>query len=306
MSLKADILLDRIALKRQITLWRALALVSFVFLLIVSVEEYTGYTPIEGDYIARMSIEGVIEDDVKRDDMVRDIIENDRIKAVIVRIDSPGGTAFGGQQLYTDLLRIAKVKPVVSVMRTMATSAAYMTALGSDHIIAREGTITGSIGVIMQSMEITEMAKELGINPITVKSGQFKATPNPFEKYTDADDKVVRLAVDSFFQMFVDMVVERRKLTPEQVTAIADGRIYTGTQALEHKLIDELGGEEEALTWLHEKRNIDDWLEIKDIKPKRVTEGLFGEVSEMVNKNIFSKFTQRLDGLVSLWQGNGL
>jgi protease IV len=228
--------------------------------------------------------------------------DNDAIKALIVEIDSPGGTSVGGEQLYVDLRDIAKKKPVVAVMRTMATSAAYMAALGTDHIVAREGTITGSVGVIVQTAEVTRLADKLGIDPITVKSGSLKATPSPIEKFNPADEAMLQDVVNDFFNYFVDLVVTRRKLTDEQLEQIQNGRVFTGRQALKVNLVDQLGGEPEALRWLGKNKKIDTELEIKTVKVKK-PENLLTDLSETISSGtILENLLGNQHGLVSIWR----
>ena len=195
---------------------------------------------------------------------------------------------------------------MVAVMRSMATSAGYMAALGTDHIIAREGTITGSIGVIMEAFEATELAEKIGIRPITLKSGPHKAAPNPLEKFTPDQERVLQSVITDFFNWFVDIVAERRNLPRDEVVELADGRIYTGRQALAAKLIDQLGGEDEARQWIEKERKIPSDLDIEDVKVKKEDPSLFETLTQMANGKIASGFLQRLDGLNAMWQPNSL
>lgn len=306
MSIHADSLIDRIRLKAQLTRWRITGIVALVFVAILLFEPDSDLGPIRGDYIARVSITGIVGDDLKLSEMLHDLRDDNYAKAVIVWIDTPGGSAVGGQQLYLDLREIAKEKPVVAVMRSMATSAGYLLALGADRIFAREGTITGSIGVIMQTAEFTELAKKLGIEPITIKSGEFKATPNPMEKYTPAQKAIMQVVIKDFFQWFVELVAERRKLDVAVATELADGRVYTGRQALTNKLIDALGGEEEALNWLEKNRKVDKELNIEDIEPQYEEPGLFAGISQMAKGKFWSGVFSGLDGLIAIWHPNFL
>lgn len=304
MALDADTLLDRMQLKHRLNTWRTIAIAIATLSVAVVFGELTGFKGINSDHIARISIEDVISDDTKRDELLEDLADDAHVKAVIVRFDTPGGTAIGGQELYLALRKISETKPVVGVMRTLCASAGYMAALGTDYLVAREGTITGSIGVIMQSFEMTDLAKTLGITPITIKSGPNKASPNPMEKLTEDQRTVIQGVVKDFFNYFTNLVSERRKLDMETVTDLADGRIFTGKQALEAKLIDDLGGESEAVKWLEETRNISKDLEIRDAKPKKDVTSLLGHLEQMIGKTIFSikKPFVTLDGLLLIWQ----
>lgn len=303
MSLNADTLIDRSYLKGQITKWRTIAILVVVLSAIFLTSRID--SPImSADYIARVSIEGVITDNIRRDKLFEELEEDDNAKAVILWVDSPGGTVVGGEQLYLNVKHLAKKKPVVVVMRSLATSAGYMATLGADKIYARRGTITGSIGVIMQAAEVTQMAEYLGIKPITVKSGPNKAAPNPFEKLTEENRAVMELVVDDFYETFVDMVASERNLDRAEALQLADGRVYTGPQALELGLIDELGGEKEAMEWLKGELKLteNEELPIRKREPEREKSSGFGGFVGQVAKSL-SIFPQiQLDGLVSIWQ----
>ncbi len=306
MSLNADTLLDRNRLKQQASKWRIIAIAVLVLSALFFLEKGSKYSPIKSDYIARITIDGVITDDPQLTKLISTTADDPHAKAVLVWLDTPGGSAVGGQQLYLDLMKLSKVKPVVAVMRSMATSAGYMAALGSDHIVAREGTITGSIGVILEAFEATELAEKIGIRPIVVKSGPYKASPNPLEKYTAAQDAVMQNVIHDFFGWFVDMVAARRNLPRDIVEKLADGRIYSGKEALKVKLIDELGVDDEAIEWLHKTHDISSSLEVKDVKIEKESDSVFDDISQMANGKIGSKLLQRLDGLKSIWQPNSL
>ena len=208
MTIDSDIIIDRKNLKRKITKWQIIALL-LVFAVIFALAEKSGggnIAPNE-DFIARIEIEGVIAEDSYRDKIIADIIKNDKAKALIVNVNSPGGTTVGGEELYQQFKDISAAgKPVVVVMKTLATSAGYLIALGSDHIIARNGTLTGSIGVIVQSAEFTDLAEKFGVKLETFKSAPLKATPSPFEKTTPAAAAAIDSVIQDFFHYFVGLV----------------------------------------------------------------------------------------------------
>jgi protease-4 len=306
MSLNADTLLDRIRLKQQVSRWRLIAIAVIIASLLFAFEKATSFSPIKSDYVARITIDDTISDDPAVTKLLAETGEDPHARAVLIWLDTPGGSAVGGQQLYLDLLRLSKIKPVVAVMRTMATSAGYMAALGTDHIIAREGTITGSIGVLMESFEVTDLAEKIGIRPITLKSGPYKASPNPTEKFTADQERVLQSVIKDFFNWFVDIVTERRHLPREKVEDLADGRIYTGRQALAAQLIDQLGGDEEAMQWLEKEKKIPHTLEIKDVKLSKESGSIFDLLFQYANGKIGARFNQKLDGLTAIWQPNSL
>lgn len=298
MSLDADIRIDRQNLKRRLAFWRVCAILALMALILVAGGHRLD--PVRGPYLARIDVAGVIIDDRDREAVLHDIAENDQIKALLVHIDSPGGTVVGGEALYQALRRVAEKKPVVAVLGTVAASGGYMTAIAADHIVAREGTVTGSIGVIFQTAEITSLLKKLGIETTAIKSAPLKASPSPLEKMTPAVRRATQALVDDMFGLFVAMVADRRGLRPETALALADGRVYTGRQAHAKKLVDALGGEGEALKWLEATRGVERGLPVRDIQTR--PEDLLWQrmTTAILGKTVFSE-RLTLDGLVSLW-----
>lgn len=301
MSLNADTLIDRSYLKGQITKWRLIA-ISVIVLSVFLLTQNLNTPLVAMDYVARVTIDGVIADDLRRDELFDDLEEDDNVKAVIVWMDSPGGTVVGGEQLYLNIKHLAEKKPVVVVMRSLAASAGYMATLGADRIYARRGTLTGSIGVIMQTAEITEMADKLGVHPITIKSGPNKASPNPLEKMTEENRAALEVVVKDFFATFVDMVAEERGLERDRVLELADGRVYTGPQAKELGLVDALGGEEDALAWLEAEGKVSADIEVRDREPRAEKPRNLAELFEQMAGSLAFFPQIQLDGLVSIWQ----
>jgi len=306
MSLDSDILLDRINLKNKLFKWRVLALVALGIMLfaLANPENNVSEKNIMTDYIASVDITGIIIDDKYRSKILKDIADDERAKAIIINVDSPGGTTVGGEELYEQIKGISESgKPVVVVMKTLATSAGYMIAVASDYIIARNGTITGSIGVIVQSAEFTDLAEKIGVKFHTFKSGPLKASPSPFEKLDPRAEEVMNDVIADFYNYFVKIVAEGRNLPEEKVRELADGRIYGGRQALELGMIDEIGGQEEALAWLVKEKNIAEDIAIEDItliEPEHpFRELFFGEMSEL---DLFRKIN--MNGLLALWNPN--
>lgn len=298
MHLQGDYALDRRRLKRRLTIWRVVAVVAAVVAVIAGLAP-TGYL-IPRPHLARVAIEGVITENRERDRALAELADDSTVAALVVHIDSPGGTVVGGETLYLRLRSIAERKPVVAVLGGLGTSAAYMTALGSDHIIARAGTITGSIGVILQTAEFTDLLNDLGITAETIKSGPLKAQPNPLEPLTPAAREAVKASVMDIFEMFVGMVQERRSLDRSSVMHLADGRVYTGRQALDNGLIDEIGGEEEARAWLQRTHDVETFLPISDVDLEGDDRTLLDLLHSSIEK-LFLSETLSLDGLVSLW-----
>lgn len=300
MAMNADTLLDRLYLKSQITRWRMIALLTAVVALVVMAEKYNPRSPIEKDFVARLTISGVVGDDQKLYDLIDDLADNHKAKAVMLWLDTPGGSAVGGEEIFLRLRELAKKKPVVAVMRSLSASAGYMIALGADYIIAREGTITGSIGVILETAEFSELIEKVGVKPIIIKSAPLKGEPSMFTKADPEGQKVLQAVINDFYVRFVDMVADRRALPREKALELADGRVFSGRTALSLKLVDAIGGEAEARKWLESQKNISSKLDIRDIEPARQM-----RFSDRIAGSFIGKFFQNsrisLDGLNAIW-----
>ncbi len=304
MSFSSDYLLDRLRLKRRLRIWQAIGVLALCGVLLALGARFNWFGP--GAHVARVWVEGVIRDDVERDQLLAELRDDDKVKAVIIRINSPGGTVVGGEALYRGLRDLAAHKPVVAVMGEVAASAGYMTALAADHIVAREGTITGSIGVLMQSANITQMMEKVGVKPVVIKSAPLKAAPNPMEEMTLEVRKVAQGVIMDMYDMFVNMVAERRHLELGEAKRLGDGRIYTGRQAKQAGLIDETGGEERALNWLESEKGVSGKLQVLDAVYGE--EELWSRGGSAMIQSFFDKTLKlkgfNLDGLLSVWHPN--
>jgi protease-4 len=298
MSLDPDQIIDRRRLKRRLTRWRVVAVLAVVVALVVGVSKIDAFD--DQAHIALVQIDNVIFEDRRRTKIIRELATDPDVEAVVVRINSPGGTVVGGESLYSALREIAENKPVVAVIDELAASAGYMVAIGADYIIARQGSITGSIGVIMQTTDITGLLGKLGIAAEAIKSSPLKAQPNPLEPFSPEARAATQAVVSDIYDMFVDLVAQRRSLPIEAAQRLSDGRVYTGRQALKNGLIDKLGGEKDALAWLVEAKGIVDGLAIKPIRVRRKKGLLRDLLDDTVGKSILSE-RLRLDGLISLW-----
>ena len=292
---------DRRKLKRSRAWWRVLAVISISILVIISIGRFDEFD--ERPHIAALDVENIIVDDQDRLELIKEIASDPSAKALIVNINSPGGTVVGGESLYFALRNVAKKKPVVAVMRELATSAGYMIALGADHIIARESSITGSIGVLMQSTDLTGLLDKLGIKPESVKSSPLKAQPNPLEPLSDDARRVVREIVRDIQDMFTGLVKDRRSLDGENARQVSNGRIFTGRQALSNGLIDSIGGEDEAILWLKREKHLSDDLPVVQISAHHDGKTLREILEYLFGITMFSE-RLRLDGLISLWHPN--
>lgn len=318
MTLETEAVLDRRRLRRRLSLWRTLAVVAGLlaisFLLFTSADK-AGL--LQGRQIARVSIEGMITEDRALLQMLQKIGESKHVSGVIVAVNSPGGTTAGGEALFEALRNVAKTKPVVAQFGTVATSAAYIAGLATDQIVARGNTITGSVGVIFQWPEFAQLLEKLGIKVNEIKSGPLKANPSPFQTLDDAGRAAAEEMVAESQRWFLDLVRTRRKIDTKNVAGLEQGRVFSGRDALTHKLIDQIGGEAEAVKYLEDQRSVPKGLKVVDWKVSRDTSWsllrlasvamarLTGiqaleDIARMSNDRLAAL---QLDGLLSLWHG---
>lgn len=310
MSLNADALVERRRTRRKLVFWRALAFVAIAAGLVALAMALGGgeFARKGTAHIARVTVSGVILQDPDVTRMLRDIEESDSVKAVVVSIDSPGGSTTGGEALYDGLRRIAAKKPVVATVGTLAASAGYMTAIAADHIVVLRTSITGSIGVYFQYGNVAELLDNLGVSVNAVKSAPLKAEPSPFTPEVPGAREMIGRLVDDSYQWFVDIVAERRGLPRPEALRLSDGSIYSGRQALELKLVDAIGDEETAISWLEKERGVTADLPVVDWQP---ADG-YGElplgsrVASAVLRalglpSLGLSEVPALDGLVSVW-----
>ncbi|MEZ5817995.1 MAG: signal peptide peptidase SppA [Hyphomicrobiaceae bacterium] len=271
MSLETEALLDRRRLRRSMSFWRALAVLAAVIAIaVVGVLAGGGMDGglFQKQQIARVGLTGLITENRSQLRMLRKIARDDKVAAVILYVNSPGGTTTGGEALFEAIRDIAKKKPVVAQFGTIATSAAYIAGLATDHIIARGNTITGSVGVIFQWAEVSELLGKVGVKMNEIKSGPLKAEPSPFHPLGPAGRETTEKMVAESMQWFRGLVSDRRKVDTAAIPGLEQGRIFSGREALGHKLIDDIGGEPEVVRYLVEKRGVQRALKVVDWKPK--------------------------------------
>ena len=299
MKLDPDRLLDRRRLKRGVALWRALAIIAVVALIIVAIGRFAMDGTVGGNYVARLWVSGLIYDDPGRDQLLAEIADDDDIKALIVRINSPGGTMSGSEALYLSLRGVAAQKPVIAVMGGTAASGGYMAALAGERIFARNSTVTGSIGVILQTAEISKMLADLGIVTEAIKSAPLKGVPSPLEPLDQGGRAASQAVVDDMYDLFVGLLAERRGFEPAAALALADGRVFTGRQAVANGLIDEIGGEQEALAWLDSNRGVSPALPLYDLDVEEA-EDIVERLVSSVGGAVLPRRLM-LDGLLAVW-----
>ncbi|WP_309082555.1 signal peptide peptidase SppA [Chelativorans sp.] len=314
MSTRADDLIDRRRLRRKLTFWRVLAFLVLAIAILASARWLFGDTLAAGPHIAQVRVEGTILEDKELLELLEDVRRSSLVEGVIITVDSPGGTTAGGEAVFDEIRRVAAEKPVVAQIGTLAASAGYLVASAADHIVARQTSIVGSIGVIIQYPDVTQLLAKLGVKVEEVKSTPLKAEPSPFNPTTEQERQMLAAMIRDSYDWFVNLISERRKMPRAEVLAIADGSVFTGRQAAERRLVDTLGGEREAKAWLVE-RGVSEDLEIVEWKPSDAGQFFFlpGSAAEWIGGLLGlprqGELLERLgmeriflDGLLSLWQ----
>jgi protease-4 len=302
----ADAIPAASALRRSRFRWRILAFVALVIAILAVGARYATENGLSGEQIARVVIDGTITTDPTRLRTLETLGDDATVKAVVVAINSPGGTTAGGEELYDALNKLRAKKPVVAYINELGASAAYMTAIAADRIFARRLSIVASIGVLFQTYNAGKLMETIGIGADKVASGPLKAEPAIDHPMTPEVRASLQSLVDDSFSWFVDQVAQRRGLTRAQVLPLADGRAMTGNQGIENKLIDEVGGETEAVAWLEKSKGIKAGLPVVTWYPNGspglpdIGKWLGGEARAALG--LPSDSPVLLDGLVSLWQ----
>lgn len=303
MSFETDLLLDRRRLKRRLVFWRGLTVAALVLAAIIGFRQ-TGLS-IEPEYIARLNVTGMITEDRKMIRLLWRLAEDDDAKALIVAINSPGGTVSGGESLYRAIAAVAEKKPVVAVMGGLAASAGYMVAMPAHHVLARESTITGSIGVLLETGDLSGLLGKLGITTEAIRSGVLKDQPNYTRPLTPGGREALQGLVNDMYEQFVTMVAKGRKMDPVRVRLLGDGRAFTGRQALSLGLIDAIGDEQDARKWLATEKAVERGLPVRDLTTATFAQRTFGaslaDIADVVWKSLISQSVS-LDGALAVWQ----
>ena len=279
MSSSSDYMVDRRRLRRKLGFWRIAAIGAALLAALVAVAKFSGFDTMEkaAPHIARLSIEGIITGDEDSIQLIKDIGDS-KASAVVLKIDSPGGTTAGAEKLYLELRKLAEKKPVVAVVGTLAASGGYIAAIGADEIVVRGNSLIGSIGVLFQFPNFTRALDTLGVKVEEIKSTPLKAAPNGFEPTSEAAKAAINSLVVDSYDWFKNLVKERRHLDDAELAKVVDGRVFTGRQGLPLKLADLIGGESDAIAWLETNKDIAKKLPVRDWKKKPSIEraGLLG------------------------------
>jgi protease IV len=264
----ADLIVDRRRMRRKLTFWRvAAALIAIAAIVTVAVVATpAGRRSIGAEQaIARVKIEGLIRSDSDRVAAL-DRLGRSSAKAVIVHINSPGGTTAGSEQLYDSLVRLKEKKPLVVVVDGLCASGGYIAALASDHIISQGTSLVGSIGVLVQFPDLSQLMKTVGVKVEEIKSTPLKAAPSGFEPTSAEARAALDALVKDSYAWFKDLVKTRRNMDDATLEQAADGRVFTGRQAIALKLVDQLGDEKTAVAWLVAQKKIDRELPVRDFR----------------------------------------
>jgi protease-4 len=319
MSLESDLIVDRRRIRRKLTFWRVAAtMVALAAVITVGVlASPIGRNALSASgSIARVEIEGLIRSDNDRVAAL-ERLERSSAAAVVVHINSPGGTTAGSEQLYDSLMRLKAKKPMVVVVEGLAASGGYIAAMASDHIVAQQSSLVGSIGVLFQYPNFSELMKTIGVKVEEVKSSPLKAAPNGFEPTSPEARAAIDALVKDSYAWFRGLVQERRGMDDEQLNKVADGRVFTGRQAVGLKLIDALGDEKTAIAWLESEKKVKAGLPVRDYKlnPKFSDLTFLKTAAALVQAGGFPTLAQFLsgwsvsggsplgvDGMLALWR----
>ncbi len=297
MALEADAIIDRRRLKRSLVAWRVIAILALIGALIAILPFRSGSV---GRHVERVRITGMIGDGQKTIETLDGLARDPSVAAVVLHLDTPGGEVAGGEGIHDAVERLAGAKPVVAVMDGTAASAGYMIAVAAPHIVARASTLTGSIGVILETGNFGGLLNKLGIATDPLVSGPLKGQPALDKPLTPEARAVLQGLVGDLFDQFVDIVAKGRHMPPDQVRRLADGRAYTGRQALGLKLVDELGGEPEARSWLDRQRHVGTDLPVREQDRRGTFRRLMADGLAEIVPTAEQAF--RVDGAWAIWQ----
>src|SRR5215469_10404373 len=266
MSLDADFIVDRRRMRRKLSFWRVTSIVLVVLGLagaaaFASNRSYGfGVRP----YIARLTVSGLIRGDQNRVEQLDRLARSTLARAVIVHVDSPGGTTAGSEQLFDSLSRLREKKPLVIVVDSLAASGGYITAIAGDHIVAQQTSLVGSIGVLFQYPNFADLLDKIGVKVEAIKSSPLKASPSGYEATSPEAKAAIEAIIKDSYAWFKGLVQDRRHMSDAELQAVSDGRVFTGHQGVDLKLIDELGDERTAIAWLAKEKKVDDKLPVRD------------------------------------------
>jgi protease IV len=317
MSYDAEMIADRRRLRRTISFWRVFSFVALIAAVVVAGLAVAGRGPVGGvqPQIARIEVGGFIAGSQRMADLFKRVGEAGSVSGVVISINSPGGTTTGAEELYRGIRQLADKKPLVAFVDGTAASGGYITALAADHIVARETSLVGSIGVLFQYPDVSKLLDTVGVQVQEIKSAPLKAEPSPFHPTSPEARAALQAVVSDTYDWFKRLVAERRKLDEAQLGAVSTGQIFNGRQSVPLRLVDQLGSERDAVAWLERERGVRRDLPVRDWKPRDASRfdlwtaaafGAdllgFGEVAVRLRQGAAAVHLATLDGLLALWQ----
>ena len=293
--MKKNDLLDKFYQKRKSIIFRSF----FFFLIIAFIITLSYKFQSDESFIAKINVEGIIQDRTDIIKQINSLKSDNNVKGLLTIINSPGGTYVGSKELYDSIQTIGEKIPTAVYMKEMATSGGYLASLSSDKIFGNSGSITGSIGVILQSADISNLLGKIGVSPIIIKSGKLKAVPNPAEQIDEEKLNYLKEIIEKMQKEFLMIVKKNRNVSESVLSLVSDGRILTGREAKNLKLIDDIGNEDDALNWLKNEAKVDEKIKIKELSPEN-------DLQKLINLRIFKKkfnyFSQNFyNGFFAIW-----
>lgn len=317
MSVDAEVIADRRRLRRKLTFWRVtglLALIAAIVALGYLGANRAGLVPGQ-EHVARISINGFITTSQRLADLIDRVGRSPNVAGVVISVNSPGGTTTGSEELFRNIRRLADKKPVVTFVDGTAASGGYITAIASDHIVARDTAIVGSIGVLFQYPDVSQLLTNWGVKVEAVKSSPLKAEPSGFNPTSPEARAALQEVVNDTYSWFKGLVRERRHLTDAELAAASTGQIFSGRQGVPLKLVDALGTERDAVAWMEREKGVRRNLPVREWRPSGSREfslfalaasgadlmGMTG-VAEAFRRATAAAEQAQLDGLLVVWQ----
>ena len=293
--MKPSDFLDQFYSRRQSTIKRLLIITVVILLIVTASLQFQQ----KENFIAKITVEGIIKDRNDIIEQLNNLDDDENVKGLITVINSPGGTYVGSKEIHESIKNLSKKIPTVAYMREMATSGGYLVSLSSDRIFGNEATITGSIGVILQTANISQLLNKLGINPVIIKSGDLKAVPNPAEEIDEEKLVYLKDIIQNMQAEFLNLVKKHRDISSSTIELVSDGRIVTGKQAKDLKLIDAVGTENDALSWLRQEAGLSNDVKVKDLSIRSDIDRLFN--LSFLKKKINYLNQNFYNGFIAIW-----
>jgi protease-4 len=317
MSIDAEAIADRRRLRRKLSFWRVAGLsglIAAVAALGYAAADRAGYGGVQ-DQIARISVGGLITGNQRLADLMERVGEAKSVSGVVISINSPGGTTTGSEELYRNIRRLAEKKPVVAFVDGTAASGGYITAIASDYIVARETSLVGSVGVLIQYPDLSGLLGQVGVKVEEVKSSPLKAEPSPFKPASPEARAALQVVVNDTYDWFKTLVRERRRLSETELASASTGQVFSGRQGVPMKLVDRIGTERDAIAWLEQQKGVRQNLPVRDWKPRSDSDFSvfamaamgadlvgFEGVADALRRTAANARAVQLDGLLAVWQ----